>query len=96
MPPAQNVDTDRVPYRLTARVTQRTWIRIRMDNGQLLQETVPAGGVRQWVSNGRFVVSVGNAGAVTFELNGRPLPPLGANGTVVSGVVVPPDGARPQ
>lgn len=84
-----------MPYRLIARVTERTWIRVRMDNGQVLQETVPAGAIRQWVSNGRFLISLGNAGAVSFELNGRPLPPFGARGSAVSGIAVPPEGASP-
>ena len=96
VPSAQDHTTGKIPYRLVARFTERTWIRIRMDNGQLIQETAPAGAVRQWVSNGRFLISIGNAGAVSFELNGRPLPPLGPRGTVVSGVAVPPEGARLQ
>jgi hypothetical protein len=48
------------------------------------------------VSNRPFVVTIGNAGGVSFELNGRPLPSFGASGTVISGVVLPPEGARPQ
>lgn len=96
IPPARPVEIGRVTHHLVARVTELTWIRVRMDNGQVNQETVRAGTVRQWVSNGRFVVSVGNAAAVSFELNGRPLPAFGARGTAVSDVVLPPDGALRQ
>jgi hypothetical protein len=81
----------RTTHRLVARFTARTWIKVRMDNGQVNRENVRAGAVRQWVSNGRFLVSIGNASAVKLELNGRPVPALGEGGAAVSDVVLPPD-----
>lgn len=76
-------------YRLIARVSEPTWIRVRMDDGRSTEETIPAGEVREWVSKTPFVLTVGNAGGVMLELNGRPLPPLGARGAVISRLVVP-------
>jgi cytoskeleton protein RodZ len=78
------------PYRLIARASEATWIRIRTEDGQNSEETVPAGQMREWVSNRPFVVTLGNAGGVTLELNGRTLPPLGPSGTVISRIVLPP------
>jgi cytoskeleton protein RodZ len=78
------------PYRLIARASEATWIRIRTEDGQNSEETVPAGQTREWVSNRPFVVTLGNAGGVTLELNGRALPPLGPSGTVISRIVLPP------
>jgi len=77
------------PYRLVARTNALTWIRVRTGDGHQTDETVPAGQVREWVSNRPFTVSVGNAGGVRLELNGKPLPPLGASGAVISGIVLP-------
>jgi cytoskeleton protein RodZ len=79
-----------MPYRLVARVSEDTWVRVRMDEGRLTEETIPAGEVREWVSNTPFVLTVGNAGGIALELNGRPLPPLGARGAVISRLVIPP------
>lgn len=79
------------PYRLVARTSETTWIRVRTEDGRNSEETVPAGQVREWVSDRPFTVTVGNAGGVTFELNGRTLPALGARGAVVSRVVLPPE-----
>ena len=79
------------PYRLVARTSETTWIRVRTEDGRNSEETVPAGQVREWVSDRPFTVSVGNAGGVTFELNGRTLPALGPRGAVVSRVVLPPE-----
>jgi len=42
------------------------------------------------VSDRPFVVTIGNAGGVALELNGRALPPLGARGVVVPRLVLPP------
>ncbi|PYO52219.1 MAG: DUF4115 domain-containing protein, partial [Candidatus Rokuibacteriota bacterium] len=37
-----------------------------------------------------FVLTLGNAGGVSLELNGRTLPPLGPSGAVISRIVLPP------
>src|SRR5437879_2942909 len=78
------------PYHLVARVSEPTWIRVRTEDGRLSEETIPAGQVREWVSNGPFVLTIGNAGGVSFELNGRVLPALGPSGAVISRLVLPP------
>lgn len=97
MPHVQSATTGvSTPYRLVARVSEPTWIRVRTEDGRTTEETVPAGTMREWVSNRPFVITIGNAGGVSFELNGRPLPSFGASGTVISGLVLPPEGARPQ
>jgi cytoskeleton protein RodZ len=79
------------PYRLVARAVEPTWIRVRMEDGRSTEETLPAGETREWVSNRPFVLTVGNAGGITLELNGRPLPALGASGSVITRMVVPPE-----
>ena len=97
LPQVQSVTSGiSTPYRLVARVSEPTWIRVRTEDGRTSEETVPAGSVREWVSNRPFTVTIGNAGGVSFELNGRPLPSFGASGTVISGIVLPPEGVRPQ
>jgi cytoskeleton protein RodZ len=80
------------PYHLVARTSEPTWIRVRTDDGRMTEETVPAGQVREWVSNRPLVVTVGNAGGVSFELNGRKLPALGGSGAVIHRIVLPPEG----
>jgi outer membrane biosynthesis protein TonB len=79
------------PYRLVARTTEATWIRVRSDDGRNTEESIPAGEVREYVSNRPFILTVGNAAGVSFELNGRPVPPLGARGSVIPRLVLPPE-----
>jgi cytoskeleton protein RodZ len=78
------------PYRLVARTTEPTWIRVRTGDGRSSEETLAAGEMREWVSEQPFVLTVGNAGGVSLELNGRMLPPLGARGAVIPRLVLPP------
>jgi cytoskeleton protein RodZ len=76
-------------YRLVARALEPTWMRVRTDDGKTTEETIPAGQTREWFSSGPFTLTVGNAGGVALELNGRALPPLGASGVVIPRLVVP-------
>ena len=83
--------------RLIARATEPTWVRVQMDDGSVVQELLPAGATREWVSNKRFILTVGNAGGLALELNGQPIPPLGARGAVIQNLVIPaePEAAKP-
>lgn len=80
-------------YRLVARTSEATWIRVRTEEGALVEETIPAGQVREWRSNAPLVLTVGNAGGIALELNGRALPALGERGVVVRRLVVPESGS---
>src|SRR5262245_41243768 len=89
--PASAAPSAASPYRLVARTTETTWIRVRTEDGRTTEETIPPNEVREWVSNGPFVLTIGNAGGVSLELNGRPVPRLGASGAVISRLVLPAD-----
>jgi len=80
-----------LPYRLIARTTETTWMRVRTEDGRTSEETIPANEIREWVSNGPFVITIGNAGGVSLELNGRPIPRLGVSGSVITRLVLPSD-----
>jgi hypothetical protein len=80
-----------LPYRLIARTTETTWMRVRTEDGRTSEETIPANEIREWISNSPFVITIGNAGGVSLELNGRPIPRLGASGAVITRLVLPSD-----
>jgi hypothetical protein len=62
---------------------------VRTEDGKTSEETIPAGETREWFSTGPFTLTIGNAGGVALELNGRALPPLGASGVVIPRLVRP-------
>jgi len=82
--------------RLLIRAVEPTWIRVQVDEGQVTEELMQAGAVREWTSARRFILTVGNAGGLEIDLNGRRIPPLGARGAVIQRVVLPAEdeGAR--
>ncbi|MFQ5520717.1 MAG: helix-turn-helix domain-containing protein [Candidatus Methylomirabilia bacterium] len=79
------------PARLVARTSEPAWIRIQLDDGRVVEELLPAGATRHWTSKRRFILTIGNAGGVSLEFNGRPLPPLGTSGEVIRDLVLPPE-----
>jgi len=88
MSAVQNVTADiKSPYKLVVSVAKKTWVRIRMDNGQTYEEKLGAGAVRMWVTDRPFAISMGNTVGARLELNGRPLP--SSDGVEISNVVLP-------
>jgi len=79
-PPAQ---------RLLIHAVEPTWIRVQADEGPVSEELLQAGAVREWSAARRFVLTVGNAGGLEIDLNGRRMPPLGARGVVIQKLVLP-------
>ena len=66
---------------------------MQTDDGRVAEELLPPGATREWTSNKRFVLTVGNAGGIELELNGRPLAPLGAKGAVIQRLELPEGGS---
>jgi len=81
--------------RLLIRAVEPTWIRVQVDEGQVAEELMQAGAVREWTAARRFVLTVGNAGGLEVDLNGRRIPALGAKGAVIQRLVLPAEGQGP-
>ena len=75
--------------RLLIRAVEPTWIRVQVDEGQVAEELMQAGAVREWTAARKFVLTVGNAGGLEVDLNGRRIPALGARGAVIQRLVLP-------
>jgi cytoskeleton protein RodZ len=78
---------------LLIRAIETTWVRVTPDGGSPAEETLPSGSVREWRSAKGFKVTIGNAGGILLELDGRPLPALGGRGQVVHATI--PSEPRP-
>jgi len=57
------------------------------------EELLQAGAVREWTATRRFTLTVGNAGGVEIDLNGKRMPSLGAKGAVIQRLVLPQESA---
>jgi cytoskeleton protein RodZ len=89
-PPPLRLGSVVSPYRLVARTSEPTWLRVRTEDGRATEETIPPGEVREWISNRPFVLTIGNAAGIALELNGQKLPPLGGHGVVIRRLLLPP------
>jgi cytoskeletal protein RodZ len=78
------------PQRLLIKAVEPSWIRVQTDDGRVVEELLPAGASREWATDRRFVVTLGNAGGVEVTLNGKTLPALGAKGAVIQRLELPP------
>lgn len=71
-------------HALTVRASERTWIRIRIDNGEPFDVMLQKGESIVWKAGRGISVLVGNAGGVEMVFDGRKLPSMGKSGAVVS------------
>jgi cytoskeleton protein RodZ len=76
-------------HHLVVRAVEPTWLRVQVDDGQVAEELLQTGAVREWSATKRFTLTVGNAGGVELDLDGKRLPSLGAKGAVIQRLVLP-------
>jgi len=67
---------------LGVRLTQRSWLLVRVDGSKRLEGVYPAGTQRRF-HGAHADVRAGNAGGVELNVNGRNLGPMGRTGDVV-------------
>jgi cytoskeletal protein RodZ len=75
--------------RLFVKAIEPTWIRVQADDGRVVEELLTPGTTREWTAQRRFLLTVGNAGGIEMQLNGQPMPPLGARGVVIRQLALP-------
>ena len=85
---ATTVETT-MSQRLVVRAIEPTWIRIQTDDLRAVDELLTPGAIREWTAERRFLLTVGNAGGIEIELNGRPMPRLGQRGAVIRQLELP-------
>ncbi len=73
---------------LAVTAIEATWVQVIIDNGETKEALLQPGERVGWAAAETFKLTVGNAGGVSVEYNGKPLPSLGASGRVRT-VVLP-------
>jgi hypothetical protein len=77
-PPREAVRTQQ----LAVTATETSWVQVTIDNRETREALLQPGERVVWAAEQAFNLTVGNAGGVTVEFNGEPLPALGPSGTV--------------
>lgn len=73
---------------LAVTASEPSWVQVTIDNGETKEALLQPGDRVGWAAAETFKLTVGNAGGVAVEFNGRPLPSLGPTGRVRT-VVLP-------
>jgi hypothetical protein len=76
------------PLVLDLEATELSWVVVQIDAGNHQEALLRPGERAQWKAQDQFTVTLGNAGGVRAELNGKPQRPFGPSGKVVRDVVL--------
>ena len=76
------------PLVLDLEATELSWVVVQIDAGSPQESLLRPGQKAQWKAQDQFLVTLGNAGGVRAELNGKPQRPFGPSGKVVRDVVL--------
>jgi len=83
--PASTADGQLV---LDLEATELSWVVVQIDNGSPLEALLRPGEKVHWKGQDQFILTLGNAGGVKAELNGKPQKPFGPSGKVARDIVL--------
>jgi len=73
---------------LDLEATELSWVVIQIDGGNPQEALLRPGEKAKWKGQDQFVLTLGNAGGVKAELNGKPQKPFGPSGKVARDIVL--------
>ncbi|HXF94019.1 MAG TPA: RodZ domain-containing protein [Nitrospiraceae bacterium] len=76
------------PLVLDLEATELSWVVVQVDGGSPQEALLRPGEKARWKAQGQFTLTLGNAGGVRAELNGKPQKPFGPSGKVVRDIVL--------
>ena len=76
------------PLVLDLEATELSWVVVQIDAGSHQEALLRPGEKAQWKAQDQFTITLGNAGGVHAELNGKPQRAFGPSGKVVRDVVL--------
>ncbi len=76
------------PLTLVLEATELSWVVVQVDDASPHEALLRPGERLTWKGQEKFALTVGNAGGIRGELNGKPLAPFGPKGKVVRDIVL--------
>jgi len=73
---------------LELEATELSWVVIQIDGGSPQEALLRPGEKATWKGQDQFMLTLGNAGGVKAELNGKPQKPFGPSGKVARDIVI--------
>lgn len=76
------------PLTLVLEAMELSWVVVQVDDASPHEALLRPGERLTWKGQEKFALTVGNAGGIRGELNGKPLAPFGPKGKVVRDIVI--------
>jgi cytoskeletal protein RodZ len=73
---------------LDLEATELSWVVVQVDGGSPQEALLRPGEKARWKGQDQFILTLGNAGGVKAELNGKPQKPFGQSGKVARDIVI--------
>ena len=73
---------------LDLEATELSWVVVQIDGGSPQEALLRPGEKARWKGQDQFILTLGNAGGVKAELNGKPQKPFGPSGKVARDIVL--------
>ncbi len=73
---------------LDLEANELSWVVVQIDSGSPQEALLRPGEKAHWKGQDQFILTLGNAGGVKAELNGKPIKPFGPSGKVARDVVI--------
>ncbi|MBL7081516.1 MAG: DUF4115 domain-containing protein [Candidatus Omnitrophica bacterium] len=78
--------------KLCIRAKENCWLKVKLDGNTVFRGTLKRGSTETWQARKKIEFSLGNAGGVKVEVNGRLIRSLGKRGQVIKNIVVTKEG----
>jgi len=85
---ADFLDVSTKEYVLSLEATEASWVQVMIDGEEVREALLQPNDVVEWKANKKFRLTLGNAGGVRVQLDGRELGPFGPSGQVVHKEIV--------
>lgn len=86
--PLERVSAEKPPLVLDLEALELSWVVVQVDGASPHEALLRAGERIRWKARNRFTITLGNAGGVRVELNGKPQGPFGPTGKVARDIVL--------
>jgi hypothetical protein len=74
--------------RLVIQAKENCWVRLTADGRVIFQNILRKGRSETWQAKDKIELSLGNAGVVVLEVNGKVMPSLGRKGQTIKNIVI--------
>lgn len=85
---SQVIQPVEVPLLFRIHTKELTWIQAEIDEKEIKDVLLRPGEKVLWKANNKIVMTIGNAGGIDAEIDGRPLGPFGERGEIVRNIVI--------